>query len=73
LKGLPYSDHCRILEGMLPGWTVEQLFLPAPDEPGEQPVEAAGRVAPHATTDLMQAITAGLNGPRIRPHRPGSV
>jgi hypothetical protein len=23
---LPYSDHCRILEGMFPGWKVDQLF-----------------------------------------------
>jgi hypothetical protein len=28
LRGLPYSDHCRILEGILPGWTVEKLFQP---------------------------------------------
>jgi peptide deformylase len=26
LIGLPYADHCRILEGMFPGWKVEQLF-----------------------------------------------
>ncbi|UOZ07498.1 DUF5919 domain-containing protein [Amycolatopsis sp. WQ 127309] len=24
--GLPYPHHCRILESMFPGWTVEQLF-----------------------------------------------
>ncbi|MFE5563369.1 hypothetical protein ACFQ68_00150 [Amycolatopsis japonica] len=28
LVGLPYPDHCRILEIMLPGWQVEQLFRP---------------------------------------------
>jgi hypothetical protein len=28
LVGLPYADHCRILEGMFPGWKVEQLFPP---------------------------------------------
>ncbi|WP_409490668.1 hypothetical protein [Amycolatopsis sp. cmx-11-12] len=28
LIGLPYPDHCRILETMLPGWQVEQLFQP---------------------------------------------
>ena len=26
LIGLPYPDHCRILESMFPGWRVDQLF-----------------------------------------------
>jgi hypothetical protein len=26
LLGLPYADHCRILELMFPGWTAQQLF-----------------------------------------------
>ncbi len=26
LKQLPYADHCRVLEGMFPGWTIHQLF-----------------------------------------------
>ncbi|HEX3779126.1 MAG TPA: hypothetical protein VHX38_05635 [Pseudonocardiaceae bacterium] len=26
LLGLPYADHCRILERMFPGWTAQQLF-----------------------------------------------
>ncbi len=26
LIGLPYTDHCRILESMFPGWKVDQLF-----------------------------------------------
>jgi hypothetical protein len=26
LVGLPYADHCRILEAMFPGWRVDQLF-----------------------------------------------
>jgi hypothetical protein len=26
LVGLPYTDHCRILEKMFPGWKVDQLF-----------------------------------------------
>jgi len=29
LVGLPYPDHCRVLEEMFPGWTAEQLFQPA--------------------------------------------
>jgi len=26
LVGLPYADHCRVLEKMFPGWKVNQLF-----------------------------------------------
>ena len=26
LIGLPYADHCRVLEGMFPDWKVDQLF-----------------------------------------------
>jgi hypothetical protein len=26
LVGTPYADHCRVLEKMFPGWTVDQLF-----------------------------------------------
>jgi uncharacterized protein DUF5919 len=26
LLGLPYADHCRILESMFPGWTAARLF-----------------------------------------------
>ncbi|MDQ3764130.1 MAG: hypothetical protein M3460_21840 [Actinomycetota bacterium] len=26
LIGLPYTDHCRILEKMFPGWKIDQLF-----------------------------------------------
>ena len=32
LRGLPYADHCRVLEEMLPGWTAEQLFQPSTPE-----------------------------------------
>jgi hypothetical protein len=28
LIGLPYADHCRVLEAMFPKWTAEQLFGP---------------------------------------------
>ncbi|MFE6610187.1 hypothetical protein [Amycolatopsis sp. NPDC057786] len=57
LVSLPYADHCRILEAMLPGWQAEQLFeshdggiefVPEPpqaraDEPKQE--SAAQRVA----------------------------
>jgi len=32
LTGLPYPDHCRVLEAMFPGWTVTELFTPATEE-----------------------------------------
>jgi hypothetical protein len=36
LKTLPYSDHCRVLEQMFPGWSADQLFEPVrPDDAGE--------------------------------------
>lgn len=28
IKGLPYPDHCRVLEQMFEDWTAEQLFEP---------------------------------------------
>jgi hypothetical protein len=56
LRGLPYADHCRVLEEMLPGWTTEQLFQPATPEllyAGPQPGSAAA------------AMTAGTSGPPV--------
>jgi hypothetical protein len=32
LKRLPYTDHCRVLERMFPGWTADELFGPCPDD-----------------------------------------
>jgi hypothetical protein len=32
LKRLPYTNHCRVLESMFPGWTADQLFAPCPDD-----------------------------------------
>jgi hypothetical protein len=46
LIGLPYTDHCRVLETMFPGWKAQQLFAehdtstasvpPQPDVPTPQ-------------------------------------
>lgn len=60
LVGLPYPDHCRILESMFPDWKVAQLFqthnggidfIPEPDKPQattkpNQPVPPARSVGP---------------------------
>jgi tetratricopeptide (TPR) repeat protein len=39
VKRIPYPDHCRILEGMFRGWTVEQL-LQSVDPPSLTPETA---------------------------------
>ncbi len=51
LTGVPYAHHCRVLEGMFPDWSVEQLFQPysgslefIPDPAASRPV-LAGRDA----------------------------
>ena len=38
LRRLPYTDHCRVLEHMLAGYSAQQLFAPCPD--GTVPVPA---------------------------------
>jgi hypothetical protein len=56
LKGLPYPDHCRILERMFPGWTAAQLMEPySEDEPLDAPGSANDR--------LFAAVAAGLSEP----------
>ncbi|WP_066940252.1 DUF5919 domain-containing protein [Microtetraspora fusca] len=45
LKGLPYSDHCRVLEAMFPGLSAAELFaqstpeIPAPRSSQDRPIE----------------------------------
>jgi hypothetical protein len=56
LRGLPYSGHCRVLEEMLPGWSAEQLFLPATPEL----LYAGGQSAGNGF-----APSAGTNGPPV--------
>jgi len=50
LRGLPYADHCRVLEEMLPGWTAEQMFQPAT---ADRPATGIGTFAASA---LMSAV-----------------
>ncbi len=46
LRGLPYPDHCRVLEEMFPGWSAAQLFQPSSPEliyaGGQAPIGGAG-------------------------------
>ncbi len=67
LKGLPYPDHCRVLEGMFPGWTADQLFELVSDG---QPV-----VDPSGVAHLVRAIGEAFRAPDAHreewvPHRP---
>ena len=70
VKGLPYSDHCRVLEALLPGWTVSQLFERGPvDSPGGGVRVPAQPIAGDPDTDTRQQ---NLNEPQrpvsLRPH-----
>lgn len=40
VKGLPYPDHCRVLEKMFPGWTAQQLFEPVDEDRADLPAGA---------------------------------
>ena len=65
LKGLPYPDHCRVLEKMFPGWTAEQLFeRVTDDEPASRPSGDDGPAAPTKAAQLLQAIDQRLAAPR---------
>ncbi|GGU26308.1 DUF5919 domain-containing protein [Lentzea flava] len=47
LLGLPYADHCRVLEKMFPGWTAQQLLAPHEGD-GESLVTPPQRTASNA-------------------------
>jgi len=64
LKGLPYPDHCRILEAMLPGWTVDQLFEPcSPDEQRLMVRREAVGLREAEMEQLFDAVATGLHTP----------
>ena len=46
LVGLPYADHCRILEAMFPDWRVDQLFEAHDGSIGFVPEPSASQVQP---------------------------
>jgi peptide deformylase len=62
LIGLPYADHCRILEGMFPGWKVDQLFqihtggiefIPEPPKPPTHTPSAIRPIPPTAPINVL--------------------
>lgn len=60
LKRLPYTDHCRVLEAMFPGWTADQLFAPCP--PG---VPAHDRNMFMAVSNHRSAAQIPATNPRL--------
>jgi transcriptional regulator with XRE-family HTH domain len=62
LKTLPYPDHCRVLEAMFPGWTVEQLFERGKDNypaSGSQ-YDAIEDDSPHGVAELESSAAPAL-------------
>jgi hypothetical protein len=66
LVGLPHVDHCRVLEGMFPGWAVAQMFEVhdgpinfVPEPPGPTQPRTAPRPIP--TTVPVRANVADLS------------
>lgn len=55
VQRLPYPDHCRVLEAMFPGWTVERLLQDC-DEPRAVAVNNDVRV-------LTEKVREGLTRP----------
>ncbi|MEU1428124.1 hypothetical protein ABZ412_13720 [Nocardia sp. NPDC005746] len=50
IKSLPFPDHCRVLEEMLPGYTVDELFAPA------TPLLSVQKTGQHLPDDRRQVV-----------------
>jgi hypothetical protein len=64
LKGLPYPDHCRVLEKMLSGWTVEQLFEECPPGMADEVTQSALHAVGSDAGSLVEIIEGRLDKPR---------
>src|SRR5712692_1084638 len=61
LRGLPYTDHCRVLEHMLDGYSAQQLFAPSTDRGLPAPARATRKsTALAASTGVASDGTAGV-------------
>jgi len=63
LRSLPYTDHCRVLEHMLTGYTAAQLFGPSPDRAIPAPARSSGAKAANPApvvpgVDMMAGVEA---------------
>jgi hypothetical protein len=77
LIGLPYADHCRILEGMFPDWKVDQLFqvndggiefIPEPPAPQKKAATALSTAPTVQETDQTVASYQSLGLLASVPH-----
>jgi hypothetical protein len=73
LKGLPYPDHCRVLEKMLPGWTAEQLFELCPTEEFSQPTADPDGTQAVDVGQLLDLIEDQLTAPDVQEVSWGSA
>jgi hypothetical protein len=61
LRRLPYTDHCRVLEQMLAGYSAQQLFAPCPDGILPAPARDQRKTTAHAAAPgLAPAGMAGV-------------
>jgi Domain of unknown function (DUF5919) len=61
LRSLPYTDHCRVLEYMLTGYSAQQLFTPCPDGTLPHPARGKREIAePAASPGLVPGGMAGV-------------
>lgn len=58
LKGLPFPDHCHVLEKMFPGWTARQLF-----ELVDSMDPAEGPMIDRLVHMMSTAFASGVAGP----------
>jgi hypothetical protein len=54
LRGLPYTDHCRVLEHMLTGYSAVQLFKPCP---GGIPLPSRGAASATMASATVSTVT----------------
>jgi len=60
LKGLPYPDHCQVLETMFPGWLVQQLLEPC----AAADLAVESEIANQSDVQrLLRDVAAGLDAP----------
>lgn len=64
LRSLPYTDHCRVLEHMLDGYSATQLLGPCPDREIPAPARGNGAKSAHGanpTSTTLPPVT-GMAG-----------
>lgn len=71
VRKLPYPFHCRILEKMLPGWTVQQLFEPWEDDGSPAPINKQRAAnTQHEYSDLAGLTAVFTSRPEFAQRMP---